>query len=62
MGVLLTIGIAEVPDLALGSAVVVGRTLDRVAQGLGLVLVPLVADFIRDHVICCLGLVSDAVR
>ena len=51
MGILLTAGIAEVSDLALESAVVVGRALDRVAQGLGLVLVPFMADFIRDRAI-----------
>ena len=51
MGMFLTAGIAEVPDLAWGSVVAVGRAPDRVAQGLGLVLVPLVADFIRDRVI-----------
>ena len=31
MGILLTVGLAEVPDLALGSIVVVGRAPNRVA-------------------------------
>ena len=51
MGMLLTAGVTEVPDLAQGLVVAVGRAPDRVAQVLGLVLVPLVAYFIRDHVI-----------
>ena len=36
---------------AWGSVIAVGRAPDRVAQGLGLVLIPLVADFIRDRAI-----------
>ena len=51
MGMLLTAGVTEVPDLARGSVVAVGRAPDRVVQVLGLVLVPHVADFIKDRVI-----------
>ena len=51
MVMLLTAGVTEVPDLARGSVVVVGRAPDIVVQVLGLVLVPLVADFIKDRVI-----------
>ena len=51
MGMLLTAGVIEVPDLARGSVVAVGRAPDRVVQVLGLVLVPHVADFIKDRVI-----------
>ena len=51
MVMLLTAGVTEVPDLARGSVVAVGRAPDRVVQVLELVLVPLVADCIRDRVI-----------
>ena len=51
MDMLLTAGVTEVPDLARGSVVAVGRAPDRVVQVLELVLVPLVADCIRDRVI-----------
>ena len=51
MGILLTAGVTEVPVLAQKSVVAVGRAPDIVVQVLGLVLVPLVADFIRDRVI-----------
>ena len=51
MGMLLTAGVTEVPDLARGSVVAVGRAPDRVVQVLELVLVPPVADCIRDRVI-----------
>ena len=51
MGMLLTAGVTEVPDLARGSVVAVGRAPDRVVQVQGLVLVPHVADFIKDRVI-----------
>ena len=51
MVMLLTAGVTEVLDSARGSAVAVGRAPDRVVQVLELVLVPLVADCIRDRVI-----------
>ena len=51
MDMLLTAGVTEVPDLARGSVVAVGRAPDRVVQVQGLVLVPHVADFIKDRVI-----------
>ena len=51
MGMLLTARVTDVVILAQGSVVAVGKAPDRVAQVLGLVLVPLVADFIRDRVI-----------
>ena len=53
MVMLLTAGVAEVSDLVLGlAAVVVGRAPDMAVQDLGIVLVPLVAECIRDHVVC----------
>ena len=51
MGMLLTAGVTEVPDLARGTVVAVGRAPDRVVQVQGIVLVPHVADFIKDRVI-----------
>ena len=53
MVMLLIVGVAKVLDLVLGLvAIVVGRAPDMAVQGLGLVLVPVMAECIRDCAIC----------